>query len=38
MTRQLDVLIESGLIEEWTEQVKKNGRSPFPEFFVDWVD
>src|SRR5690349_25005654 len=32
---QLNALVESGLIEEWAEHVKKNGRSSFPEFFVD---
>jgi transcriptional regulator with XRE-family HTH domain len=34
---QLDALIETGLIEEWAEHVRKNGGS-FPKFFVDWVE
>jgi transcriptional regulator with XRE-family HTH domain len=34
---QLNALIESGLIEEWAEHVRKNGES-FPKFFVDWVE
>ena len=35
---RLNALVESGLIEEWAEHVKKNGRPSFPEFFVDWID
>ena len=35
---QLNALIESGLIEEWAEHVRKNGGGPFPKFFIDWVD
>jgi len=34
---QLNALIETGLIEEWAEHVRKNGGS-FPKFFVDWVE
>ena len=34
---QLNALIETGLIEEWAEHVRKNGGS-FPTFFVDWVE
>ena len=34
---QLSALIESGLIEEWAEHVRKNGGS-FPKFFLDWVE
>lgn len=34
---QLSALIDTGLIEEWAEHVRKNGGS-FPKFFVDWVE
>ncbi len=34
---QLNALIDTGLIEEWAEHVRKNGGS-FPKFFVDWVE
>ena len=34
---QLNALIETGLIEEWAEHVRKNGGS-FPTFFIDWVE
>ncbi len=34
---QLNALIETGLIEEWAEHIRKNGGS-FPTFFVDWVE
>jgi transcriptional regulator with XRE-family HTH domain len=34
---QLNALIDHGLIEEWSEHIRKNGGS-FPKFFVDWVD
>lgn len=30
-------MIETGLIEEWAEHVRKNGGS-FPKFFIDWVE
>lgn len=30
-------MIETGLIEDWAEHVRKNGGS-FPTFFVDWVE
>jgi transcriptional regulator with XRE-family HTH domain len=35
---QLNALIESGLIEEWAEHVRKNGGGQFPKFFIVWVD
>jgi transcriptional regulator with XRE-family HTH domain len=34
---QLNALIETGLIEEWADHVRRNGES-FPKFFVDWVE
>jgi transcriptional regulator with XRE-family HTH domain len=34
---QLNALLETGLIEEWAEHIRKNGGS-FPKFFVDWVE
>jgi transcriptional regulator with XRE-family HTH domain len=34
---QLNALIETGLIEEWADHVRKSGGS-FPKFFVDWVE
>ena len=34
---QLNTLIETGLIEEWADHVRRNGGS-FPKFFVDWVE
>ncbi|MGA2829637.1 MAG: helix-turn-helix transcriptional regulator [Streptosporangiaceae bacterium] len=34
---QFNALIDNGLIEEWSEHVRRNGGS-FPQFFVDWVD
>ena len=34
---QLNALMQSGLIEEWSEYVRRNGES-FPQFFVDWVE
>lgn len=37
MFPQLSALIDSGLIEEWAEHVRKNG-GPFPKFFVDWIE
>jgi transcriptional regulator with XRE-family HTH domain len=35
---ELNSLIQSGLIEEWAEHVKRNGGSSFPKNFGKWVD